>query len=41
MGSTKDLTVRGFALYLQQVEAYGATELGVRFHANPRLERAA
>lgn len=41
VGSTKDLTVRGFALYLQQVEAYGATELGVRFHANPRLERAA
>lgn len=37
VGSSTDLTVRGFALYLQQVEAYGARELGVQFHASPRL----
>lgn len=35
VGSTTQLTVRGFAIYLQQVEAYGAN-LGVLFHANPR-----
>lgn len=35
VGSTKKLTVRGFAIYLTQVEAYGAS-LGVRFHANPK-----
>lgn len=34
VGSTTDLTVKGFALYLQQVEAFGAN-LGVQFHANP------
>ena len=32
VGSTTDLTVRGFSLYLTQVEAYAATELGVVFH---------
>lgn len=32
VGSTTDLTVRGFALYLTQVEAYAASELGVVFH---------
>ncbi len=36
VGSTTELTVRGFALYLQQVEAFAGRELGVRFHANPR-----
>lgn len=35
VGSTTQLTVRGFAEYLTQVEAFGAS-LGVRFHANPR-----
>ena len=36
VGSTTDLTVRGFALYLQQIEAYARIELGVQFHASPR-----
>lgn len=41
VGSTTELTVRGFALYLQQVEAFGAN-LGVEFHANPNdIRRAA
>ena len=31
VGSTTDLTVKGFALYLQQVEAFGAN-LGVMFN---------
>lgn len=31
IGSTTQLTVKGFALYLQQVEAFGAS-LGVMFH---------
>lgn len=35
IGSTTDLTVRGFALYLQQVEADGAN-MGVQFHASER-----
>lgn len=35
VGSTTQLTVKGFALYLQQVEAFGAN-LGVMFHANPK-----
>lgn len=34
VGSTTRLTIRGFALYLQQVEAYGA-QLGVRYHEAP------
>lgn len=34
IGSTTDLTVHGFALYLEQVYAFGAS-LGVDFHANP------
>ena len=34
VGSTKDLTPRGFALYLQEVEAFGAN-LGVQFSAAP------
>lgn len=38
IGSTTGLTVRGFAIYLTQVEAYGA-ELGVRYHANPKEAR--
>lgn len=37
VGSTTQLTVKGMAQYITQVEAYGASELGVRFHANPRL----
>lgn len=36
IGSTTDLTVRGFALYLKQVEAYAQVELGVQLHASPR-----
>ena len=31
VGSTKDLTVKGFARYLTELEAYAATELGVQF----------
>lgn len=41
IGSTTQLTVRGFAQYLTQVEAYGAQELAVTFHANPRESREA
>lgn len=40
IGSTTQLTVRGFALYLQQVEAFGAS-IGVMFHANPNEARRA
>lgn len=41
VGSTTELTVKGFAQYLTQVEAFGAN-LGVLFHANPNeLRRAA
>jgi len=39
VGSTTHLTVSGFAKYLREVEAFGATELGVRFNVNPRDER--
>lgn len=41
IGSTTELTVRGFAEYLTKVEAYGAQELGVQFHVNPRESREA
>ena len=41
IGSTTQLTVRGFAQYLTQVESYGAQELAVTFHANPRESREA
>jgi len=34
VGSTTELTVKGFALYLEQVYADGAS-MGVIFHANP------
>ena len=34
IGSTTQLTVKGFALYLQAVEAFGAS-LGVQFSARP------
>lgn len=34
VGSTTDLTIKGFAIYLQQLEAYGAN-LGVIYSANP------
>lgn len=40
IGSTTQLTVKGFALYLQQVEAFGAS-LGVLFHVNPNESRRA
>lgn len=40
IGSTTQLTVRGFALYLKQLEAFGAN-IGVQFHANPRDRMAA
>jgi len=40
IGSTSDLTQRGFALYLEQVYADGAS-LGVQFHANPNDARRA
>lgn len=39
VGSTTQLTIKGFAQYLAQIEADGAS-MGVLFHANPR-ERAA
>ncbi len=38
IGSTTQLTVKGFARYLTQVEAFGAG-LGVKFHANPKDRR--
>lgn len=34
IGSTTQLTVKGFSMYLEQVFAFGAS-LGVKFHANP------
>ena len=34
VGSTTELTVKGFAIYLQQVEAFGSN-LGVIYSANP------
>lgn len=37
VGSTKKLSVKGFAKYLTEVEAYAASELGVVFTASPRL----
>lgn len=40
VGSTTQLTVKGFAQYLTQVEADGAN-MGVVFHTNPRERRAA
>ena len=38
IGSTTQLTVKGFAQYLEQVIAFGAS-LGVAFHANPNDAR--
>lgn len=41
VGSTTELTVKGFSQYLEQVYAFGAN-LGVQFHANPNdYQRAA
>lgn len=40
IGSTTQLTVKGFAQYLTQVEADGAS-MGVMFHENPRARWAA
>lgn len=36
VGSTERLTKMGKAMYTAQIEAFGASELGVRFSANPR-----
>lgn len=36
VGSTTQLTVRGFALYLHEIEAYAVTELGVQLHVKER-----
>lgn len=38
VGSTTQLTRKGFALYLVQVEAFGA-QLGVQFSAPPRMQQ--
>jgi hypothetical protein len=35
VGSTTELTVKGFAIYLTQVEAFGAN-LGVQYRVNPK-----
>lgn len=40
VGSTTELTVKGFALYMEQVYADGAN-MGVEFHANPNDARRA
>lgn len=40
IGSTTQLTVAGFAYYMEQVYAFGAN-LGVRFRANPNEARFA
>lgn len=40
VGSTTELTVKGFALYMEQVYADGAN-MGVEFHANPNEARRA
>lgn len=40
IGSSTDLTVKGFSQYLEQIHAFGAGE-GVHFHANPRERQAA
>jgi hypothetical protein len=40
IGSTTELTVKGFSQYLEQVYADGAN-MGVEFHANPREARRA
>jgi hypothetical protein len=40
IGSTTDLTIKGFALYLEQVYAHGAN-MGVEFRANPNDARRA
>jgi hypothetical protein len=39
IGSTTQLTVKGMAQYMRQVEAYGAS-LGVQFHAAPMRDAA-
>ncbi|MBB3213444.1 hypothetical protein FHW67_002736 [Herbaspirillum sp. Sphag1AN] len=40
VGSTTELTIKGFSQYLEQVHAFGAN-LGVLFHANPNDRRMA
>lgn len=40
VGSTTDLSIKGFAQYLEQIYAEGAN-LGVQFHANPKLMKVA
>lgn len=36
VGSSTDLTVRGFALYMKQIEVYAQIELGVQLHESPK-----
>jgi len=36
VGSTTQLTVKGFSIYLEKLQAYAVTEYGVEFHANPK-----
>jgi hypothetical protein len=38
IGSTKELTHRGFAEYMREITQYGA-EMGIRFSVNPRTGR--
>jgi len=40
VGSTTDLTVKGFSQYLEQVIAFGAA-IGVQFHSSPNEGRRA
>lgn len=37
IGSSTDLTVRGFAIYLKQIEVFAQVDLGVQLHASPRI----
>ena len=36
VGSTTQLTMRGMGQYMEKLTAYGASELGVQFHASPK-----
>jgi hypothetical protein len=40
VGSTTDLTIKGFSQYLEQIHAFGGS-IGVAFHANPNEARRA
>lgn len=39
VGSTTELTVRGYSQYIEQIHAFGAN-LGVEFHASPTQEQS-